>query len=213
MALAYEDFTEPERRLWGAVESGEQVDLSTEQPELTYPGGGASWGQERVIRASVIAQLAVREGANGGRQAKLAGARITGALILERVPLIDLFLRNCWFEEPVSLVRVEAERLVLSGCYLPALQAAGLAVQVLHLDEGFTSQGEVNLFRAYIGDRLFLDKATVTNPDGIALNVSQITSDKIIHSNDVETFLYKTITKVRAEKASAPSDEHALFTH
>jgi hypothetical protein len=50
----------------------------------------------------------------------------------------------------------------------------------LELDDGFTARGEVRLLGAHIGGQLILSGATLTNPDGRALNADGLTVDQDI---------------------------------
>lgn len=64
--------------------------------------------------------------------------------------------------------------LRLPGCYLPGLSADQLTLRGnLFLSDGFTATGEVRLVDAHIGGNLEFDGATLTKPDGYALDLQE----------------------------------------
>ena len=42
-------------------------------------------------------------------------------------------------------------------------------------------------------------------------NVSQVTGNKVVHSDDMKPFLEKPVAKVRSQKASAAGNENSLI--
>jgi hypothetical protein len=174
--------TEPERAVWNALETGALVKLPLGAPTAEDPATGEAWGDDRQIRAQLLYQLLT--GGNRPedvrpRALRLAGARISGTLDLDGAELVcPLLLRDCWLDEPVTFAEARAVAIRLPGCYLPALQAEQLVTRVnLELDEGFTSQGEVSLLGAHVGGVLSLMGATLTDPNGCALNADGLTVD------------------------------------
>ena len=93
--------------------------------------------------------------------------------------LCPVFLKRCWFDEPVNLAEARVPALRLPGCHLPGLRAEQLATRGnLELNEGFTATGEVRLHGAHVGGRLDLTGATLSNPDGLALDADRLTVDQ-----------------------------------
>src|SRR5688572_23643569 len=44
-------------------------------------------------------------------------------------------------------------------------------------------------------------------------DIFQISGDKVIHGDDVETLLKKPVAKMRTEKTSAPCNQYPFFSH
>jgi uncharacterized protein YjbI with pentapeptide repeats len=179
VALVHRKRSKLEQQLRQAIVTGELVDRRTGQAEADDPAQGATWKQQRTVRAELLAELLIqhREGSPRPRALRLAGARITGVLDLEGAELVcPLLLRECWFDEPLTLAEAQAAAVRLPGCHLPALLAAQLVTRGnLELDEGFIAQGEVNLLGSHIGGTLSFSGATLANPDGHALTAEGLT--------------------------------------
>jgi hypothetical protein len=182
MAVADHTRLGAEEQLRLAIATGTLVDLRTGQAEADNPARGATWDHPRTVRASLLAELLIQPGEEKQRPRglRLAGARITGTLNLEGTELVcPLLLHDCWFDEPVTIGDVQAVTIRLPGCHLPALYAKQVRTRGdLDLDEGFSVHGEVLLRGARIGGALSLDRATLTNPNGDALNAGNLTVDQ-----------------------------------
>jgi hypothetical protein len=154
------DLTPAERRVWEAFSQGEGVDFRERPGE--DPAGGASWGPERTVRATVLRALLaggpVRDGEIAGL--KLAGARISGRLDL-RYGTVDhpVRLRSCHFEQPPQLYGGQIRALVLSDSVLPGLSAATLRVDGVLRITGCRIAGPVRLQGAKVAGGFFLNKA------------------------------------------------------
>jgi hypothetical protein len=179
VVLTYEDLTDPERAVWDAVGVGMLVKLPLDTSAADYPAEGGDWAADRQIRAQLLYELLT--GRTGSRDTrpralKLAGARVAGALDLEATTLIcPLMLFGCYFEETVNLNEARTFSIRLPRCYMPGLTAAQLTTQGdLELNDGFTAHGGVDLYGAHISGRLNLIGATLTNPDGFALNADRL---------------------------------------
>jgi hypothetical protein len=180
VVLAREELTEPERAVWDAMEAGTLVELPLGAPAAKDPAKGAKWRQDRQVRAQLLVELLTgRAGPKDARPRalKLAGARVTGTLDLEATILVcPLILQGCSFEEGVNLNEAQAPAVRLPGCHLPGLNAKQLETRgSLELDHGFTACSEVNLCGARIGGDLVFDGATISDPDGVALDASGLT--------------------------------------
>jgi hypothetical protein len=90
-----------------------------------------------------------------------------------------VLLRDCFFDEPITLTEASASALRLPGCHVPGLIAGQLRTQGnLELNEGFGAEGEITLRGAHVGGRLNLEDATLMNPNGVALNGDGLTIDQ-----------------------------------
>jgi hypothetical protein len=182
--------TEPERRIWHAAGTGVLVDLRTRVAELDDPSRGATWDGVRTVRAKVLAELLMGlrtpPGSRRLRAVRLQGARITGQLNLQAATLgCPLDLLDCHFERPIILREARAPVIRLPGCHVPGLAAAQLEIRGdLVLDRGFSATGEVSLIGAHIGGSLGFVGATLTNPDGRALDGQQLTVDGAMFCRD-----------------------------
>jgi hypothetical protein len=176
--------TEPERLIWHAAGTGVLVDLRARVADLQDPSSGATWNGIRTVRAEVLAELLVGvrtpPGSGRLRAVRLQGAWVTGQLDLEAATLgCPLELLDCHFERPIILSEARAPVIRLLGCHVPGFAGAQLETRGdLVLAEGFTATGEVSLLGAHIGGTLDLKKATLTNPDGLALNGQGLTVDR-----------------------------------
>jgi hypothetical protein len=96
------DLNPSERALWLGFPQGAEIDLRTGDPSSDDPRGGLGWGEDRTVRAEVIASLALGEQSGGAGQLamiRLRGARISGELRLSFASVRDaLILEECWFE-------------------------------------------------------------------------------------------------------------------
>jgi hypothetical protein len=114
------------------------------------------------------------------RALRLTGARLDGVLDLEAAVLeCDLVLTDCCFDAPINLRDAQASAIRLPGCHLPGITANGLRVRSnLNLRSVVTTHGEVRLIGAHIGGQLSLDGASLTNPNGTALQTDSLTVDQ-----------------------------------
>ncbi|WP_433532998.1 hypothetical protein ACQPYA_13925 [Micromonospora sp. CA-263727] len=160
--------TEPandgERELRDACVDGDVVDLT----------GRA----DRAVRAGFLESL-MTDPAVTIRAVRLRNAVIEGTLDLNSVEIsFPVAFEACEFAAAPDLQDARLLRLSLRACRLPGLAAGGLEVQrSVHLDEGFTSTGTVNLVGARVGGSLYLRDARLdarSSADGHALNGSRI---------------------------------------
>ncbi|HZM81904.1 MAG TPA: hypothetical protein VFC19_39795, partial [Candidatus Limnocylindrales bacterium] len=172
-----------ERRLWDAFTRGESVDLGAGDP-TAEDFDPEQWGPSRTVRAEVIMGLllGVRD-EERGRIAKvvLVGARIDGTLDLNGgATPYELSLERCWLEQTPDFGETSTKSLVAIACRFPGLVAHGWqsAGPALLADARFT--GEIDLTGARVGGVLDLSGATLTNPDGHALNAQNLTVEQDI---------------------------------
>jgi hypothetical protein len=172
---------EAEQALHDAVTSGTLIDLRCGDPTVDAPAKGGDWGDDRTIRAEILATLLTEAHPTWRPRAlRLAGAKLVGVLDLEaRELLCSLLLRNCWMAEPINLGDTVAPTIRLPGCQVPGLHAARLVTRGnLELSQGFTAHGPVDLSSAHIGGTLQLTDATLANPNGRARNAPRLTVEE-----------------------------------
>ncbi|MFJ3732519.1 hypothetical protein [[Kitasatospora] papulosa] len=176
-----DDLTAAEQRVVHATARGQTVDLRVGDVAVDEPRRGASWSQERTIRAGLVARLLTDTEVRS--PVRLTGARIAGSLGLEGATLVRwLVLADCWLDEPVVLSHATAPLIRMTGCHLPSLDAENLCVHAdLALDHGFTAHGEVKLARARVGGVLSLAGARLDNPGATALDAGRLSVDHHVH--------------------------------
>lgn len=182
--LARDELTDPERKLWDATQSGATIDLRTGNSERDDPTSGETWDTSRQIRARLLSELLTKNSGPADtrpRTLRLAGARVTGTLDLEAATLTrPVQLRGCFFDEPITLTGASTQALQLPGCYVPGLTASQLRTQGnLELNRG-TVRGGIDLLGAHIGGQLLFNGATLTNPNGTALDADGLTVDQLM---------------------------------
>lgn len=161
-----DDLTAAERRVWEAFPRGSRCVFGTPAGPTSSdwptpaPDFGADWGEDRTVRAHVLARLLVAgpEPEPGRTPAlELVGARIVGRLNL-RGARIEAYidLRGCRFEDRVVLDDAATSTVRLIGSVLPALRARRVRVDGdLCLTTCRVAQG-VSLTDAAIGTDLAL---------------------------------------------------------
>ncbi|HCT78399.1 MAG TPA: hypothetical protein DGG94_02845 [Micromonosporaceae bacterium] len=114
--------TAAEQRLWDRFAAGEEVRLGDGDP-LADDFDPQSWGEERTVRAEVIAQLmlgAVDQVPGQSARVYLTGARIIGQLNLNGATISqELTIINSYFDTTPDLGSVQARSVWLDSCRLP----------------------------------------------------------------------------------------------
>src|SRR5262245_17040512 len=125
---------------------------------------------------SLIVQL-LADAESRSRALRLSGARIKGVLDLEASTVnCPILLRNCYFEEPINLQDAQLAALRLPKCHIRGIEADQLHVRGnLELDEVVIRNAKVSLLGAEIGGVLSFQGATLTNLDGLALDLEAAT--------------------------------------
>jgi hypothetical protein len=180
--LARDELTDPERKLWDAIQSGASIDLRTGDSERDDPTSGATWDTSRQIRAQLLSELLTKTSAPADprpRPLRLAGARVTGTLDLEAATLTrPVLLWGCFFDEPIILTEASTYALRFPGCHVPGLTARQLRTQGNVDLNGAKVRGGIDLLGAHIGGHLNLNGATLANPKGTALDADGLTVDQ-----------------------------------
>ena len=166
--------SEAEQDLLDAVAQGRPFDCSSRDQAADDPAYGASWGEGRTIRASVIRALCV--GGDGipkpdPRGISIVGARIEGSLDLESVAVtVPLSLAGCHFQERVNCREAGLKLLDLAGSFLrDGLDGTGCVFGQLLLRHGLVCRGVMRLVGAKVAGFLDCSGATLDNPSGNAL--------------------------------------------
>ncbi len=159
-----------ERRVWEAYPSGSWVDLRAGESDVDDPVHGAKWGQERTVRAEVLAALL-----RGARQAepgktaglRLAGARVTGVLDVSDATLTGkLHMLNCHLPEGVSLTDAVTAGVRFRGCEIERVRAARCTVNGLLEFDGSTVHSGIRLDNAQVNGQFRLSGARLNAPEG-----------------------------------------------
>jgi hypothetical protein len=181
------EWTAAERGLWEAFRRGELYDLRCGDPERDDPfgaGAEAGWGEERTVRAEVLAHLLLAGPPPvPGRVAslKLTGARVTGHLTLAGGSVTTYVeITGCRFDAWVLLAECRCASLRVVRCAIPRLEARRLQTTGdLKLTQCRVPNG-VRLADAAIGTDLGLRQLTV-GPDrhgrALAADGVQVTRD------------------------------------
>jgi hypothetical protein len=113
-------------------------------PQAAEVCQGASWGQERQIRASFLVDLLDKDAA-GRRSVAIVGARIQGDFDLSALRVTTpLFLRRCYFDGDVILAGATTERIDLDhSCLSGQLVATNLSTKDSVLVTNATCHGGV----------------------------------------------------------------------
>lgn len=181
--------TKAERDLWKA-QRDEPYRLAAVQVGPPHAEGGASWGEDRVVRGSLLRQILLGQGPSPAPSIlRLTGARITEELDLEAASLVcPLHLVGCYFEAAVNLEQARASGIYLFHCDIPD----GISADQLHTEHSFklsnsVIKGGIVLTAARIGGQLVMESATVSSgASGAVLNCRGITIEQGVNLGDVE---------------------------
>ncbi len=170
------NLTEPERRMWDAVMSGQPCNFGDGDPgELA---AGAAWGPERTIRGHVLAALLVGVGSIGPpaiRQVHIQGARIIGEVDLRHSELaLAVQLERCIFEHGVILVEARTRALRFSTCTLASVDATGALVDgLLGIGHSKIERG-VSLLEAKVSNSVLLSGSKIVGDARPALSADRL---------------------------------------
>ncbi|WP_436845835.1 hypothetical protein [Streptomyces tibetensis] len=140
--MEIDDMTPAEERVWRAFPRGQDVDFRSPAEEDAREGAaeGAHWGPERTVRAAVLRALLLSAPQEDGETAalRLAGARITGELLLQYADVDHAVrLSDCLFEDTPVLYAARLRQLNLRGSVLRGeVRLSGASVAgTIDLDE------------------------------------------------------------------------------
>ena len=165
--------TDPEQRLWHDVADGVPSVLGDDDPrKLKSP---EDWGQDRVIRASVLTELLTKIDAAQTpalKRVNIRGAFVKGELDFSHIELsISLRFEKCIFDGLIKLQTARMASFEMSKCVLPSVIADGAS---------FNGHFEVTRSVVYYGP-LVLVGASVRN----SINLS---GSRIDGSNGISVF-------------------------
>lgn len=171
-----------ERLLLAAVSAGDTAWCGPTPKDFdpaNNPAKADSWGPERTIRANLIRWLCIdREARNfvDPRGIQAHGARIEGALDLSFVRIrFPLSLSCCRMKEEVRFRFLRIPTINLGGSWVRTLNAERAKLKgSLFLNNGFCSEGEVQLLGARIGSNLDCGAGRFRNAGGKALRADRI---------------------------------------
>ncbi|MEK6674459.1 MAG: hypothetical protein AABZ47_02260 [Planctomycetota bacterium] len=152
----FSNLTNAEEKLIRAVAAGESADFRSWVPGSNDPAKAYNWTEKRYLLPRCIEWLCTDKKAqehvtrNG---ISIQGARIVGSLNLfdARIPF-PVYLLHCQVMMNINLTSARIPKLSLMGTEITVLTASGLQVESsLHLSDGFTALGEVDLKKADIG--------------------------------------------------------------
>ncbi len=149
------ELTQAERLVWDAFASGRWADLRTGEPEADDPQQGATWGDDRVIRAEVLRELLL--GARQAEPGSAPGIRLRGARVVGRLDLMGavtgwpLVCEYCSFDTEIRLVESVTKTVRITHSHLPGVNATRMRLD-----------GIFNLWGSVIDGMLRLDQAKVT---------------------------------------------------
>ncbi len=193
--------TRAERRLWEAFPYGATVEYLSGNPELDDPAQSDEWGDDRTIRAAVIAALAL--GACKPVPGRTAGVRIVGARVVGQIDLrhgqidVPLTLRHCRIEDTLRFDEAVTKSIDLTGSHTGRIMAEGAHVRgslklndarifgdpdfALHLDEitidtdlaarALHCDGPICLIGARVGAVVDLIRGKLHHPGAVAVNL------------------------------------------
>lgn len=164
--------------MWEAFARGQLVDLRVGDAMQDDPAAGDAWGDERTVRAEVLATLLFGDrAAEPGRVSalRLAGARIDGEIDLEygEVPY-RIRLTGCHIPQAIKLYNVRARHVAIEECDLARVYAANSVIDGALRISGCRVKGQVILDGAHVAGVLDLNGTQVSNPDGVALAANRI---------------------------------------
>ncbi|PWK68989.1 hypothetical protein [Aminobacter sp. AP02] len=159
----------------------------------------------RTVRADLLRFLILGSD-NGFRMHEkglsISGARVTGVLDLEgcRIPR-DIRLKDCLFDASPVLRSAIIDNLFLDGSALPGLQADRLEARGGLSVRGATVTGEIRLGGARLGGNMEADGATISVPDGIAINADGLEANGgiLLRGADVRGGINLSATRLGAD--------------
>jgi hypothetical protein len=172
--------TVAEKELVLRARNGKCADLRSRNAGENDPAKGASWTEDRTIRADVILALATRSELTwpvGQKGVRVNGARITGKLDFEAATITcPLALTGCYFEKQIVLKDAHAFSIDFSGCYADGgINGSGMRVEHdLRLGGMFRANGQVALVGARIGGDLDCEGGQFEKPSGVALLMDRV---------------------------------------
>jgi hypothetical protein len=175
------ELTAPEQRLQNAFRTGERLRLGGGDAEH-----GATWGEDREIRAEVISDLLVEaqgSGDGGVPAIRLTGARIVGVFDLRFATIrCPLSLRSCYVDTKLDLHGVRCREIDLRDSYI----RGGIRISTGDIDghlilENAVVEKSVRLIATHVAGALIMEKARLNSgtvrPNGPAFEADRLRVD------------------------------------
>ncbi len=144
------------------------------EERVNNPRHADTWGKEYDIRGDLIPWLCVEPDAQSRidvRGIRVQSARISGELDLSFVVVrFPLIFHSCKFAGTLRLMLADLHLLDLGGSAAGAVFAKGAHIKgSVLLRDGFSAEGEVNLYGASVGGNLECERGSFTNANDYAL--------------------------------------------
>ncbi len=173
---------EAERKLLAAAAIGEIAWCGPSPKDFdpaNNPAKADTWGPDRAIRAALIRWLCIDRHARrhvDPRGVQAYGARIEGSLDLSFVRVrFPLSLRCCSLKQETKLRFLRIPTIDFGGSWVRSINAERAKIRgTLSLNNGFCSEGEIQLLGARIGSNLDCGSARLRNAAGKALRADRI---------------------------------------
>ena len=183
MELARETFgelTPTEEKFFRAVAIGEDVDFKKGDEKNDNPAKGATWGDERTLKADCIFWVCTDEEAKElvcYKELWIQGAKINGLVELSFSAVVfPLYFYRCYFESGINLMNAVVPFLSLSGSFIKFINAARVKIKSsLFLNGGFHSDGPINIGGAVIGGSFSCEGGCFEGLNDEALNANNVT--------------------------------------
>src|SRR5690242_13763228 len=122
VAMVVGKLSTAERRLQAALKRRDSIDFRTGDILLDEPSGGGSWGENRQIRAEVLAAMLTEpETATHGQLERIfiRGARILGSIDLKNsIVEAPIWLDKCHVDDGIDMTNAVIPALIFRSCYL-----------------------------------------------------------------------------------------------
>jgi hypothetical protein len=181
--MRVEDLSGAERFLWDAFPLGESLDVRVGEAAEDDPAAGGAWGQDRSVRAAVVAALLLGALAPvPGRvpAVRLFGARVTGVLDLSFADVRHaVLLQDCFFEEEPRLDGARTRLVSLSRSHLPGLSMSDAQIDGLLLLGGCHFHGPVGLTGTHVTQTLSLKDSVVSGDPALAADSLSVSRNMV----------------------------------
>jgi len=186
--MNYSKLREMEKKVVIAAGQGASANFKSGNHQADNPENGASWGEDRTIRAQIIRDLCLGTNPRWTVHTKglqIKGAKITGKLDLEAAAISHpLLLIDCYFENQMTFTDAETRMLDLSGSHTKDIWADGITAHSHVILDGIKVEGELRLIGADIGGNLSCKGANLNNPSGKALNADRVKTKGCVYLNN-----------------------------
>jgi hypothetical protein len=174
--------TPAERRLWGCLTTGRELDLSSGDPARDAVDRAGEWGPGRRVDAGTLA--AVLRTATSGVRLRIRGARVTGRLDLSYAQLtVPVQFVGCGFDAGVDLVQARTRTVDLLGCAAPYLDVDSAEIDG-HLRIMGSRLGWLGAYGARITGHVELSGSRLSQPGGTAVNGDYLSVARAVYCHD-----------------------------